>query len=83
MSTEDNLREGNTVGKIFIVRITTENAGSIRLVEAESKNAAIKHVVGGMISADVANQHTLVQAVQNGIKVEKADAPASGAAQST
>jgi hypothetical protein len=44
---------------------------SFRLVEASSKNAALRHVARDVIRVEVANQKTLVGAMQDGIKVER------------
>lgn len=45
---------------------------SFRLVEATSKNAALRHVARDILHVEVANQKTLVAAMQDGIKVESA-----------
>ena len=45
---------------------------SFRLVEAASKNAALRHVARDVIQVEVANQKTLVAAMQDGVKVERA-----------
>lgn len=53
-------------------RIYAVQAGEVfRLVEASTKNAALRHVAKDLITVDVANQKTLVAAMQDGVKVEK------------
>ena len=52
-------------------RIYAVQAGDIfRLVEAGTKNAALRHVAKDLIHVEVANQKTLVAAMQDGVKVE-------------
>lgn len=52
-------------------RIYAVQAGDIfRLVEASTKNAALRHVAKDLIHVEVANQKTLVAAMQDGVKVE-------------
>lgn len=54
-------------------RIYAVQAGDIfRLVEASTKNAALRHVAKDLITVEVANQKTLVAAMQDGVKVERA-----------
>lgn len=56
-------------------RIYAVQAGDIfRLVEASTKNAALRHVAKDLIHVEVANQRTLVAAMTDGIKVEQAGA---------
>ena len=56
-------------------RIYAVQAGDIfRLVEASTKNAALRHVAKDLITVEVANQKTLVAAMTDGVKVEKAGA---------
>jgi hypothetical protein len=45
---------------------------TFRLIEAGSKQAAIRHAAKGVFSAEVANQKTLVAAMQDGVRVEAA-----------
>lgn len=47
---------------------------TFRLVEASSKQTALRHVAKDLINVEVANQKTLVAAMQDGIKVEQAGA---------
>lgn len=52
--------------------------GTFRLVEAGTKAAAMRHVAKELFEVEVATQRTLVAAMQDGIKVEIANAePAS------
>lgn len=54
-------------------RIYAVQAGDIfRLVEASTKQAALRHVAKDLITVEVANQKTLVAAMQDGVKVEQA-----------
>lgn len=56
-------------------RIYAVQAGNIfRLVEANTKNAALRHVAKDLINVEVANQKTLVAAMTDGVKVEQAGA---------
>ena len=56
-------------------RIYAVQAGDIfRLVEANTKNAALRHVAKDLITVEVANQKTLVAAMTDGVKVEQAGA---------
>jgi hypothetical protein len=56
-------------------RIYAVQAGDIfRLVEASTKNAALRHVAKDLITVEVATQKTLVGAMTDGIKVEVAGA---------
>jgi len=48
--------------------------GLFRLVEANTKNAALRHVAQELFTVEVANQKTLVAAMQDGVKVEQASA---------
>ena len=48
--------------------------GLFRLVEANTKNAALRHVAQELFTVTVANQKTLVAAMQDGVKVEQASA---------
>jgi hypothetical protein len=53
-------------------RIYAVQAGDIfRLVEAGSKHAALRHVAKDLITVYVADQKTLVAAMQDGVKVEQ------------
>lgn len=45
---------------------------SFRLVEATTKQAAIRHVTKDLFVAQVANQKILVAAMQDGVRVEQA-----------
>ena len=45
---------------------------SFRLVEATTKQAAIRHVTKDLFVAQVANQKILVAAMQDGVRVEHA-----------
>lgn len=47
---------------------------TFRLVEATTKQAAIRHATQNLFSAEVANQKTLVAAMQEGVRVEVAGA---------
>lgn len=55
-------------------RIYSVQAGDqFRLVEASTKAAALRHVAKDIIRVDVANQKTLVAAMQDGVRVEVAN----------
>lgn len=45
---------------------------TFRLIEASSKQAAIRHATKDIFVAEVANQKTLVAAMQDGVRVEVA-----------
>jgi len=64
-------------------RIYAVQAGDIfKLVEASTKNAALRHVAKDLITVEVATQKTLVGAMQDGVKVERAgEEPATDAAE--
>ena len=50
---------------------------TFHLVEASTKNTALRHVADRLLSVEVCDQKTLVAAIQDGIKVEVAgEAPA-------
>lgn len=54
-------------------RIYAVQAGeSFRLVEASTKAAALRHVASDLIKVEIANQKTLVAAMQDGVRVERA-----------
>lgn len=56
-------------------RIYAVQAGDIfRLVEASTKQSALRHVAKDLISVEVANQKTLVAAMTDGVKVEQVGA---------
>lgn len=58
-------------------RIYAVQAGDVfRLVEAGSKHSALRHVAKDLINVEVATQKTLVAAMQDGIRVEQANAEA-------
>lgn len=44
---------------------------AFRLIEASSKHAALRHVARDILTVEVANQKTLVGAMQDGVKVER------------
>ena len=44
---------------------------TFRLIEANTKAAALRHVAKDLISVEVANQKTLVAAMTDGIRVER------------
>ena len=46
--------------------------GSVALVDAPSAKGAVNHIVGKFFKAELATQHELVDAVQQGIQIEKA-----------
>lgn len=53
-------------------RIYAVQAGDVfRLVEAPTKNSALRHVAKDLINVEVANQKTLVAAMTDGVKVER------------
>lgn len=65
-------------------RIYAVQAGDIfKLVEAGSKQAALRHVAKDLITVEVATQKTLVGAMTDGVKVEQAgtEEPATEAAE--
>jgi len=52
-------------------RIYAVQSGDIfKLVEASNKNAALRYVAKDLLSVYVADQRTLVAAMQDGVKVE-------------
>lgn len=51
-----------------------QGAGSFRLVEASSKQVALRHVARDILTVELASQKTLVTAMRNGVKVEFAGA---------
>lgn len=51
-----------------------QSGDMFRLVEATTKNAAVRHVANDLIRVEKADQHTLVAAMQNGVTVELAGA---------
>lgn len=56
-------------------RIYAVQAGDIfRLVEAGTKAGAMRHVAKDLVHVEVANQKTLVAAMQDGVKIEQAGA---------
>lgn len=56
-------------------RIYAVQSGDIfKLVEAGSKQAALRHVAKDLITVEVATQKTLVGAMTDGVKVEQAGA---------
>lgn len=53
-------------------RIYAVQSGDVfRLVEAGSKHAALRHVARDLMNVFVADQKTLVAAMQDGVKVEQ------------
>jgi hypothetical protein len=58
--------------RIYAVHVT--NVGICRLVEANSKAAALRHVASSLISVEVPSQHDLIAAIKGGIEVEQAGA---------
>jgi len=58
--------------RIYSVASTTGEG--FHLVEAATKNAALRHVAEGLFHVEVANQKTLVAAMQDGVKIEVAGA---------
>ena len=59
----------------MVTRIYAVGAGEIfRLVEATNKAAALRHVAKDLINVEVASQKTLVAAMQDGVRVERAGA---------
>jgi hypothetical protein len=56
---------------------SVEGPDEFRLVKASTKQAALRHVAASRYKIDVANQDTLVGAIQDGVQVEVAgDEPA-------
>jgi hypothetical protein len=53
---------------------------AFRLVEANTKQAALRHVAKDILTVEVANQKTLVAAMRDGIDVEVAGAEEAEAA---
>lgn len=51
---------------------SVQSANDFHLVEASTKNAALRHVAEKHFEVSVANQKTLVGAIQDGIKIEQA-----------
>ncbi len=60
--------------RIYVVRRTGDNTGENRLVEATSQAQAIRHVTGGIYTAEVAKTKDLADLMASGAKVEKASA---------
>lgn len=58
--------------RIYAVR--ARDTAEVRLVEAPTKQAALRHVSESLFEATVADQHTLIDAVAAGVEVEKIDA---------
>ena len=58
--------------RIYSVQSTTGDG--FHLVEASTKNAALRHVAEGLFHVEVASQRTLVAAMQDGVKIEVAGA---------
>ena len=58
--------------RIYSVQSTIGNG--FHLVEASTKNAALRHIAEGLFQVEVANQKTLVAAMQDGVKIEVAGA---------
>ena len=56
---------------------------AFRLVEASSKNAAMRHVAKDILTVEVANQRTLVAAMQDGVRIEtvRAEEPEAATAE--
>lgn len=48
-------------------------ADVFRLVEASSKQSALRHVAKDLINVEVATQKTLVAAMTDGVRVEQAN----------
>lgn len=57
--------------KIYAV---TNGDKKVRLVEAKTKQQALAHVAKNTLTVELASQATLVDAVRNGVQVEKAGA---------
>ena len=53
-----------------------QGTDSFHLVEASTKNAALRHVAEKHFEVSVATQKTLVGAIQDGVQIEKAGDPA-------
>lgn len=51
---------------------SVEGPDEFRLVKASTKQAALRHVAASRYKIDVANQDTLVGAIQDGVQVEVA-----------
>jgi len=65
---------------MMATRIYAVQAGEIfRLVEASSKHTALRYVAKDLINVDVADQKTLVAAMQDGVRVELATSSAADA----
>lgn len=59
---------------------SVEGPDEFRLVKASTKQAALRHVAASRYKIDVANQETLVGAIQDGVQVEVAgEEPAASA----
>lgn len=63
--------------RIYAVRGGEE----FRLVKASTKQAALRHVAASRYAIDVADQETLVEAIQDGVTVETAGEEAAVAAE--
>lgn len=44
---------------------------TFRLIEANTKASAMRHVAKDLITVEVANQKTLVAAMQDGVRIER------------
>jgi hypothetical protein len=50
---------------------SVQSANDFHLVEATTKNAALRHIAEKHFEVSVADQKTLVGAIQDGVKIEK------------
>jgi len=56
--------------RIYVVRPKKPGAETPRLVNAASRNAALRHVAASSLTVDVAGQNELVDLIGKGVKVE-------------
>ncbi|RTL34285.1 MAG: hypothetical protein EKK53_26720 [Burkholderiales bacterium] len=57
--------------KTRIYKVNTPDGG-IALVDAPTARGAINHIVGNFFKAELATQHELVAAVQQGVEIQTA-----------
>ena len=58
--------------RIYVVKRTGTESGDTRLIEATSQAAAIRHAIGGTLTAEAATPKELAMLMRNGIELENA-----------
>lgn len=56
-----------------IYTVTEQSTGKYRLVQATTKNVALRHVADQLFTAESATQSALVAGLNNGIRIEQTD----------